>query len=97
MEMQKILNFLENLEQNNNKKWMDEYRVYYEEARYIFKDTIQEYKEKESEMVSDHKYYRRRLSKADSDLRTTQDVIEGLKTDIMIYMERLLKFCSFLN
>ena len=42
MEIHKILNFLEKLEQNNNKKWMDQYRVYYEESRFIFKDIIQQ-------------------------------------------------------
>jgi len=39
--MNKIFTFLEKLEKHNNKKWMDEYRVYYEESRHIFKDLVQ--------------------------------------------------------
>lgn len=42
MEIHKVLNFLEKLEQNNSKKWMDQYRVYYEESRFIFKEVIQQ-------------------------------------------------------
>lgn len=39
--MNKIFNFLEKLDKHNNKKWMDEYRVYYEESRHLFKDLVQ--------------------------------------------------------
>ena len=41
MNMNKIFTFLDRLDQHNNKKWMDEYRVYYEESRHIFKELIQ--------------------------------------------------------
>jgi len=46
MELHKVLTFLEQLEENNSKKWMDEYRVYYQEARYIFKSLINQMIEK---------------------------------------------------
>ena len=46
MELHRVLNFLQNLEENNSKKWMDDYRVYYEEARYIFKSLINQMIEK---------------------------------------------------